>query len=195
MYPYHQPRRKSSHSLRESTEGFTILEALVGILITLSFLAVAAQSIAVAAALRVRAQESSDAAGWVKDDRKVIEAQAFNLGGYDEDTGMYIDVPADRCSADMSSTGFAALLQAQADDHPDIASADTEIGTLDTDPKVSPIGNRAYTLQRSTFIEADTPHILKVDYQVFRGTNSSGEAIFQYRAEIIPGVVFACRQI
>ena len=180
---------------RQFTEGFSTLEVLVGILITIAFLAVAAQSIAVAAALRVRAQESSDAAGWVKDDRNVIEAQALQLGGYDADTGKYADIPDEQCAADSVSTGFAALLREQGDNHPDIASSDTEIGVLDTDPKVSPIGNRNYTLQRATSIEADTPHVLRVDYQVFRGSDTSGDPIFQYRTEVIPGVAFACRQI
>ena len=177
---------------KKETEGFTTLEVLVGVLITVVFFAVTAQTIALAAAIRVRAQESSDAANWVQDDRKVIETQALELGGYDSVTGTYADMSG--CDAN-GGAGFAALLQAQPDDHPEVASADATIGTLDTDPKVSPIGDRDYTLQRTTSIDPGTPNILRVDYQVFRGTTATGDPIFQYRAEVIPGVVFACRQI
>ncbi len=179
----------------KSKAGFTTIEVLVGVLITLIFMLVAIQTIAVAAAIRVKAQETKDAVTWVDNDLDVIERQAKNLGGYDSDAGTYTSMDRSRCAAATANAGFAAQLQAQADNHADPNSVDAAIGTSDTDPKVSPIGNRDYTLRRQTSITNAAPHTLKVQYDVFQGSGTSGTPIYSYFAEVIPGVTFACKQI
>jgi type II secretory pathway pseudopilin PulG len=180
---------------KTSEQGFTTVEVLVGILLTIIFMIVAMQTIALAAAIRVRAQEASDAARWVKNDRDMMVRQASSLGGYDSATGTYSSISASRCSATTGTTGFASLLQAQPDNSADANSADSTIGTDDTDPKLSPIGSRGYTLRRRTSVTDANPHILKVQYDVYRGLDTSVSPIYRYYTEVIPGVAFACKQI
>ncbi len=178
------------------TAGFSTVEVLVSLLLSLAFAGIAVQSIVAAAAIRVRAQESSDAANWVETDLSVVSNQARDLGGYDDVSGTYTSIPADRCIATTAASGFANLLQNAPDNHPDAASADAAIGTEDTDTKLSPIGDRTYTLRRQTRATDTNPHVLEIEYEVYRGTDIDPAAlIYSYYSEVIPGVTFACRQV
>ncbi|MCM1981285.1 hypothetical protein [Lyngbya confervoides] len=186
---------QSPRNSQSPNQGFTTVEILVGVLLSAIFMAVAMQAIAVAAALRVKSQEASQAANWIQEDLNVVSAQAKALGGYDPVTQSYASVSTNRCAATTATDGYAALLQNEADNHPEIAAQDTVIGTDDTDPKFSSIGNRPYTLRRRTSIVASNPHVLRVQYDIYSGTDTTVEPLQSYYAEIIPGVAFACKQV
>lgn len=186
--------KQNTHA--SNTHGFTTIEVLVSLLLALTFSGIAVQSIVTAAAIRVRAQESSDAANWVKTDLNVITNQARDLGGYDTTTGTYSDIQTNRCLATNATAGFANLLQNSPDIHPNPSSADPIIGSDDTDTQLSSIGDRPYTIRRQTSISDENPQILRVEYDVYRGTNiSTDPIIYSYYSEVIPGVTFACRQV
>jgi type II secretory pathway pseudopilin PulG len=176
-------------------EGFVMVEVLVGLLLGVIFIGVAMQTMVLAASIRVRSQESSEAANWVKADLNIVTEQAKGLGGYNSTTGVYSNIDSTRCAATDGDDGYAQLLQSSADNNSDSTGADTEIGESNTDPKLSGIGNRPYTLRRETKTTDSAPHRLQVQYDVYRGTGTSTTPIYSFYAEVIPGVTFACKQI
>jgi Tfp pilus assembly protein PilW len=184
---------QSRHHMQN--QGFTMVEVLVGLLLTVVFMGVSMQAMVSATAIRVRAQESSESANWVKADLTIITDQAKALGGYNSTAGTYSSLDTSRCAATTASTGYAALLQSTADNNSDTTGADSTIGAEDTDPKRSSIGNREYTLRRRTSSTASAPQVLRVQYDVYRGTGTATTPIYSNYSEVIPGAALACKQL
>lgn len=57
-------------------QGFTLVEVLVAILITTLFVAVAMQSIVIAAIFKAKAQENAEATTWIQEDLENVKSQA-----------------------------------------------------------------------------------------------------------------------
>jgi type II secretory pathway pseudopilin PulG len=175
--------------------GFTMVEVLVGTILTLVFTAIAAQTLVMATAIKVRSDEITDATTWINADLASIKSIADQIGGYNATTDTY-SPESTRCLASSASNGYAALLQGQADPNNDADNTDTTIGTDDSDSKKSTLGQRPYTLRRRTTIISTAPYsVLQIQYDVYRGTTTTTAPITSYYAEVIPGVAFSCRQV
>lgn len=65
--------------LIQQEQGFTLVEVLVSILITLLFVGVAMQAMVIAAVFKVRAQEFTEATTWIQEDMENIKYSAAEL--------------------------------------------------------------------------------------------------------------------
>jgi type II secretory pathway pseudopilin PulG len=172
---------------KNAAQGFTMIEVLVGILITLAFTTTAMQAMVAATAIRVRADEKSEASEWIKNDFEgVVRPAAINLN-YDSSATTYpiSTAAADHrnlCTATDSATGYATLLKGNLD-------------AMTIPEKRSAIGNRQYTLTRTTVASSVSPfNVLQVTYRVFRGTDTTATPISTLYTEVVPGASLACRQ-
>jgi type II secretory pathway pseudopilin PulG len=160
-------------SASESSQGFTTVEVLVGLLLTIIFMGVAMQMMVVSTALRVRAQEASESSNWVQADLISVSSQAEALGGYNETTDVYTNLDSTKCNATTSTAGYARVLQDQLDTNRDVTGTNLRTES-NNESKLSTIGGRPYTLRRVTRITTARPNVLEVSYSVFRGTNTTG---------------------
>lgn len=173
-------------SQKKTAQGFTMIEVLVGILLTLTFTTIAMQAMVTATAVKVRASELSESSNWIQQDLEGVLRRANDLS-YDSTNGTYpissdATTHATKCTATSSSSGYAKSLK-------DILDADT-IPT-----KRSAIGSREYTLTRTTVASLISPfNTLQVTYRVFRGTDTTATPISSLYTEVIPGASLACRQ-
>jgi type II secretory pathway pseudopilin PulG len=172
---------------KKATQGFTMIEVLVGILITLAFTATAMQAMVAATSIKVRADEKSESSEWIKNDFEgVVRIAAINLN-YDSSAETYPISSAatahrDRCVATASATGYASLLKETLD-------------AMTIPEKRSATGNRQYTLTRTTVASSVSPfNVLQVTYRVFRGTDTTTTPISTLYTEVVPGASLACRQ-
>jgi type II secretory pathway pseudopilin PulG len=176
------------------TQGFALVEVVVAALLTLIFTAISMQILVMSAAVRVSAQENSESTGWIQEDLEAIRGSANRLDYCvsSTDTGC-TGIAAEtykpnfsQCTATTSSSGYAAALQ-------------TQIQGTQNFSKSSLIGNRPYTIRRVTSIKAVAPYnILEVSYAAYKGsatgtTEPTGQKLYTYYAEVIPGASFACR--
>jgi type II secretory pathway pseudopilin PulG len=173
---------------KKATQGFTMIEVLVGILITLAFTATAMQAMVAATSIKVRADEKSESSEWIKQDFEGVVRPAANNLNYDSSAETYPISSAatahrDRCVATTSATGYASLLK-------------TSLDAMTIPEKRSATGNRQYTLTRTTVASSVSPfNVLQVTYRVFRGTDTTTTTpISTLYTEVVPGASLACRQ-
>jgi type II secretory pathway pseudopilin PulG len=155
-------------------QGFTLVEVIAGILITVTFVGVVMQAFVAATALRVRAQGKSEAASWIQEDIELIRHQASQL-------------PADptRCEGTTLGEGYGDKLRDQVLGSNSVATAETQ-----TFAKLSTVGSRDYTLTRVMSIRNVAPFdTLMIDYTVMA---SDGAIAAQLYTEVIPDIVFSC---
>lgn len=159
-----------------------LLEVLVGTLLTLIFIGVSMQAIVVSMSIKVRAQELSESSNWIQEDFETVRQTANTAAalGYNADTGQYT-VDASRCSATSAGAGYASLLQ-------------NSLAAI-SNPKLSELGQRPYTLTRSFTIKNTAPYnVLQVSYGVYRAEDTSfTKPIAKFYAEVIPGASFFCK--
>ncbi len=149
--------------------GFTLLEVLVSIALTATFVTLAMQGMSVAAILQSRAIQSAEAANWIQSDLETLHFQTSAS-----------QLPFDplRCHAQQSQQGFAqALLDKLA------SSALPSLRQSRTGQK--------FTLDRQLAIEPSAPfNILSVRYTVRPQSGSS--SILKFYTEVIPDAAFTC---
>jgi Tfp pilus assembly protein PilV len=178
---------------QQNVQGFSLIEVLVAALLTLALTGVAMQTIVAAAAVRVRAQESSEATNWMQSDFANIQpiANGEDMGycptgstvtGCSGISNNYRTNEA-KCNASSEASGYAndlkTLLGAQTD--------------LDAETTKSNIGKRPYLVRRTTSVKNSAPYAtLAVTYNVYRGTSATGTPMNTFYAEVIPGVALAC---
>jgi type II secretory pathway pseudopilin PulG len=171
---------------QKTSEGFSMIEVLVGILMILSFTLISAQSMVTATAIRVRAQEKSETSNWIQQNLESVKIVANQIN-YDSASRVYpissaIADHAARCTAASSGAGYAQALK-------------TMLDTETTQSLSSGIGSRPYTLTRTTAVDTTAPfNVLEVTYNVYRGTTTTGEPISTLYTEVVPGASLACRQ-
>jgi hypothetical protein len=167
-----------------STKGFSTVEVLVGILLTLIFLGVAMQAMVMATAIKIKAYQDSDATNWIQKDVEFVRGEANDLNKPAGATGAitYPTVP-EKCAAQTASTGYAIDLQ----------NALTAKSPSPIDFQSS-IGSRPYRLVRDTSIQDTSPQILRITYKVYKGTDTTTTPVATFYTESIPGVAFSCRQ-
>jgi type II secretory pathway pseudopilin PulG len=165
-----------------ASQGFTTIEVLVAVMLTFIFTMIAMQAIVMAAAIKVRGQELSEATKWIMADVESVKILSNSLN-YNSSTSNYtIDIS--RCNATSTSNGYASHLQSQ-----------SSIGTSNTISKTSTLGNRPYTLRRVSTIKTSAPYnVLQLDYGVYRAEDTAYTTpIAEFHTEVIPGASFSCR--
>jgi type II secretory pathway pseudopilin PulG len=155
-------------------QGFTLVEVIAGILVTVTFVGVVMQAFVAATALRVKAQEKSEAASWIQEDIELIRHQASQLS-----------VEPTRCTATTVTDGYGDKLRDTVLKSNSIVATDTQ-----TFSKSSAVGSRAYTLTRVMGMRNVAPFdTLTLDYTV---TALDGVIAAQLYTEVIPDAVFNC---
>jgi prepilin-type N-terminal cleavage/methylation domain-containing protein len=149
--------------------GFTLLEVLVSIALTATFVSLAMQGMSVAAILQSRAIQSAEAANWIQSDLETLHLQTSAS-----------QIPFDplRCHAQQSQQGFAqALLDKLA------SNASPSLRQSRTGQK--------FTLDRQLLVEPSTPfNILGVRYAV--QPQNGSPSILNFYTEVIPDAAFTC---
>lgn len=162
-------------------QGFTLTEVLVAILITTVFVATAMQAVVIAAVMRVKAKEYSEASAWIQENLEDVRYQASQY----QNTA--------RCSpaSPGPNNGYADGLRDK------ISNIDPET----TDNEVLPESNtisttktgstgKTYTLQRVTTPSNVSPYnTLQISYTVLP---ASGSSIADLYTEVIPDAAFKC---
>ncbi len=159
---------------RSRPRGFTLVEVIAGILVTVTFLSVAMQAFVAATALRVKAQGKSEASSWIQEDVELIRHQASQMS-----------VDASRCAGTTFLDGYGDKLRDT------VFGANSSLVTnTQSFAKISTMGNRNYTLTREISIRNAVPYdTLTLDYTV---TSSDGAIAAQLYTEVIPDAVFNC---
>jgi Tfp pilus assembly protein PilE len=187
---------------RSTAQGFTMVEVVVAILLTLIFTAISMQAIVMGTAVKVHGDEIASATSWIQEDLEGITNTANTGIEYDSSTTKYSTNPAStQCASPTSTTGYASILLAKTSVNGDVISSTAAI------TKTSATGNRSYSLVRTATVKPDpnppTPpavsdwrfNVVQIDYQVYRGTGTSSPILqTPFHAEVIPGASFYCRQ-
>lgn len=96
-------------------QGFTLIEALVAILVITTFTLTALQAMAIAAIFRVKAEQKSGATNWIQEQVEQAKFLGFsmNRNGDDSDTSTLPDTNPDNtlCTATSSSNGYGNSLR------------------------------------------------------------------------------------
>jgi type II secretory pathway pseudopilin PulG len=182
---------------RQTAQGFTMVEVVVAILLTLIFTAISMQAIVMGTAVKVHGDEIADATLWIQEDLEDITKQANTGIDFDSTNSKYNTNPAsDQCNPGTDLTkGYAEVLRGR-------TSINTgTIGSTARIPKNNSSGSksRSYALVRTATVKpAPTGatnwrySVLSINYSVFRG-DSTTNPISTFYAEVIPGASFYCR--
>jgi prepilin-type N-terminal cleavage/methylation domain-containing protein len=149
--------------------GFTLLEVLVSIALTATFVSLAMQGMSVATILQSRAIQSAEAANWIQSDLETLHFQTSAS-----------QLPFDRqfCDAQQSHQGFAQAL------------LDKLVSNAEPSLRQSRTGQK-FTLDRQLLVEPSAPfNILGVSYAVQPQNGSS--SILNFYTEVIPDAAFTC---
>ncbi len=164
--------------------GYSLTEVLVGMLILFSTATSALQAMVTTIALKVKAQETTEAINWVQEDLENIRYLASQL---DFDGSTYT-ANSNRCSATDEGSGYADLLR---DDIQGLeVSNNSDPNNAEVINKNSRLENRSYRLTRTTSVADTSPYnILQLSYTV---ASSDGSPVLSQYVEVIPDVTFAC---
>jgi Tfp pilus assembly protein PilE len=185
---------------RQTAQGFTMVEVVVAILLTLIFTAISMQAIVMGTAVRVHGDEIADATLWIQEDLEDITNKANT--GIEYDGTKYITNPASaKCVSPTTTTGYASELSGLTSINGGLISSTARIDKTNSSGSKS----RSYALVRTATVKPDpnptpTPpavsnwryNVLLVDYSVFRGSETTNP-IATFHAEVIPGASFYCR--
>lgn len=164
------------------TEGFTLFEVLISILIVSIFLAVAMQALLLATVFKVRAEQRNEAATWIQKDLEFVKNQAKE---YEIDTFPY----SNRCNATTSADGFAAgllhsILGTPMSPPPSAPSTTTSVSKT--------LGDKSFILTRSAIYDTPTYayKLLQLTYNVTPA--DGGSPIATLSTEVIPDASLKC---
>jgi Tfp pilus assembly protein PilE len=180
---------------RSTAQGFTMVEVVVAILLTLIFTAISMQAIVMGTAVKVHGDEIADATLWIQEDLEDITNTANT--GIDYNGTTYTTNPAsDQCNPGTDSTkGYAQVLRGKTSINTS-TTGETTIGSTGRIAKTNSSGSRSrsYALVRTATVKNVAPYnVLQIDYQVFRDTATTNP-ISTFHAEVIPGASFYCRR-
>lgn len=172
--------------LSQQEQGFTLVEVLAAIVIATVFVATALQAIVIAAIFQARAQESTDAATWIRED---LENLRFSASTY---------VNLDRCYATGPNDGYADGFSDRLHNiNPETLTSgsvpDSDTYTAPNDPE-SRTG-KAFRFRRISIPLNTAPYaVLKVSYDVSPKLSSTtvGPSIATLQTEVIPNGAFEC---
>jgi prepilin-type N-terminal cleavage/methylation domain-containing protein len=165
----------------KTNQGFTLLEVLVSILITTSFILVSLQAVALATYVRILAKEQSDATLLIQEDLENIKNQAKSLSGNNS-----------QCMATSQTTGLADSLRDRVlESEGGTISSATSSTTRHT--KVLGTSNKQYKLQRTMSFSNNAPfNILQLNYQVIDEASNNARTVAELYTEVIPDAALQC---
>jgi hypothetical protein len=180
------------------SQGFSLIEVMAGILLTLTFTGVAMQALVTSSFLKVRAQEEGESATWIQENVEFIRHVADKLEY--RDNFFQVDVRG-RCVATVENAGYADLLRDRLHDI-EFKGGDIANNASSDNQKefqvASSKGNRPYTVERSTLVKTsniynrtDYYNVLEVAYRVLDDQN---RVISNSYVEIVPEVSLRCPQ-
>jgi type II secretory pathway pseudopilin PulG len=163
----------------ECFAGFTLVDVMVGILLSLIFLGVAMQSIVMSTYLRVKSQGDSEATVWIQEDIERIKYEASRLD-YDPILSEYKPDP-DSCQ-NTNGKNYADRLKVEVN----------KIKVpLQTSKKVA--GGKNYQIVRTfSNLSSTTPgfsSILRIDYAV---KDDQSRVVAESFTEVVPEASFDC---
>ena len=185
MSTAHLPPKHDDHS-----QGFSLVEVLVGVLITFAFVGTALQALIISSVFQTSSQEVREATGWIQADLESLKYKANRLDWVDD---RYEPALA-TCTATDSSDGYAALLKRRLvyldPNDPDNAALDPN-DAENNDARESRSGERTYTLTRTTTPSEIAPfNVLQVGYTVTPA--GGGEEIISLHTEVMPDASLDC---
>jgi hypothetical protein len=162
--------------LQSSSDGFSLVEALVALLVTTIFIAITMQMFVSAAFFRSKGDQYNQSFNWIQEDYEGVFNKASQ---YENDAG-----PASTfCSATTSSNGLAAGFL-----------ADTTRGLGGTTTTLGPktFGGKSFTLTRTgDYATSENPYkLLKLNYTV--SPTDGGAAIANINTEVVLYAGFKC---
>lgn len=152
---------------RTTSEGFTLIEVLAGILIATTFVLITSQAIALSALYRVHAQRESEAVQWIQTKFETdIKFESLQ------------DLTAD-CNATVEANGFAQALI----DQVRIASSDNE----------TPVFlNKTHDATRQLGVKSgESFNVMTVEYTI-TDPERNDTTVANFYTEIIPDAAFDC---
>lgn len=156
----------------ERSQGFTLIEVLVSIILLTTFMSVTMATLVTASLVKLRANGLTTVTNWIEEDLEEVRLQA-SLISYTSNTS--------RCNATSTDTGFADALK----DVLDGGQVPVARGGRQT------VGSKTYTLTRQSNIVATAPfEVLRLTYTVTdSGSNSTFTTTY---TEVVPNAAFEC---
>lgn len=173
---------KKLEQYSDLSQGFTLIEVIVGVLIMTLSLTTALNLTVYAVALRLKAKQYSEAVAWIQEDLENRKFQAFSLD-YSTSTSSYTPDPS-ACSATSLNSGYADRLR------------DAIIGTNGNNTSTFTIPKTATNGQAFNVVGSLTPsssspyNILQVSYTVT--PTSGGSSVATLQTEVIPDAALIC---
>ncbi|WP_009631635.1 type IV pilus modification PilV family protein [Synechocystis sp. PCC 7509] len=157
------------------SQGFTIIEVVVSMLIITIFLAIAMHLMVVAAIFKARADQYDRAIVWIQEDLEQAIAIAQQ---YEQNATPY----STKCSATVASNGLAAGL----------LNDPTGIGGTPKNFGVRSFGSTSFTMTRTADYATsfDPFKLLRLNYSVTPA--NGGSAIATISTEVIANATFKC---
>lgn len=160
------------------SQGFTLIEVMVSIILLTAFLSIGMTALATASLVKARANATTFAGNWIEEDLEQVRAQA-NLVTY----------TSSRCNPSGTNLGFAYALQQN------LNSVAVARGGTYTMPGT----DRTYTLDRTVTVSSTAPYeVLQLVYTVQASQSSSTPAlnsnstVTTMYTEVIPNAAFQC---
>jgi type II secretory pathway pseudopilin PulG len=163
-------------------EGFSLVEVMVGILVLFGFVGAAMQALVASAAIKVKAQERSEATLWIQEDIELIRYRAGQLAANPS-----------LCTA-TRTTGYADALRDNIVGASTATTSDTVISKTSAlnYGNSSAAGNRTYTVNRTISLKDAAPYVvMTVSYNVPSPSNAA-QSLSQMYTEVIPDKAFQC---
>jgi hypothetical protein len=182
---------------KDCIRGFSFVEVMAGILLSLTFTGIAMQALVASAYLKVKGQEEGESSVWIQENVEFIRHIADKL---DYQNNSY-EVNLLRCQSAVEETGYGDRLR---DELSKIEFGDADIpnnSSSENDKEFnvhSSRGSRPYVIRRQTRVKttqiyAGDPYfnILEVQYNVF---DDQGKLVSGSYVEFIPEVSLRCPQ-
>jgi hypothetical protein len=176
---------------QQQTKGFILADVLVGILLTLIFTSIAMQVVVMAAAVKIRGDEVSEATIWIQQDLEDVKSKASDIDyiAATSTAPATYSYSASRCTATSTTSGYAEVLRNRT------SLYGGAIGSTADNNKTSILGARPYKLVRTAIARDKAPYnVLEVTYGVYKATDTTYTSpIATFYAEVIPGASFTCK--
>jgi hypothetical protein len=176
---------------QQHTKGFILADVMVGIILTLIFTSIAMQIVVMAAAVKIRGDEVSEATIWIQQDLEDVKSKANDIDyvAATSTAPATYSYSAARCTATSTTAGYAEAVRNRT------SLYGGTIGSTVGIDKASALGARPYKLVRAAIARNRTPYnVLEVTYGVYKASDTTFTSpITTFYAEVIPGASFTCK--
>lgn len=171
-----------SQSSQNSSQGFTLMEVVVSILLLTTFMTVTMTTLVTASLVKIRANGLTSFTHWIEEDIEAVRDAA-------RDPSPTSLPNSAKCNATAANDGYAKVLQ---DRLPTFArSGSQRVGSIFRTNGNEVRASQAYTLNRQTTIISTAPfEVLRLTYTVTDPRNNSTVATTY--TEVIPNEAFKC---